>query len=402
MRDARPRVLFAVIPERGHLNPCIGVAQHLVDLGAKVAFAAPANIAGDVAAAGFDTFFGPGDRLEESGREPEGNRGAAFAARVRDPVWLRAWIKQLLIDEAADGVDLFAQAIASFDPDVVVIDPMLYPAIFAAAANERPWIGVSNSLNPVLDDRIHSDLLDTVDWLTPDRAALFARHRVADIEFRGCDALSPQLNIAFCTPALTGREVPGVEQVGPARTPRSRGDDIGLDLPPLDHRPLLYCSFGSQVFHQPERFARIIEATADRDVQVVMALHDLVGTPPFDRLPDNVHACRYAPQWWLLERAAAVITHGGANTVMEALATSTAVLVDPICNDQFHQAWFVEQARVGRTIDVVTSTPASLWNEIQWALELDVEAVAASYQVDGSARAAALILNTAEERIANG
>ena len=38
------RVLFCVIPEKGHLNPYIGPAQALQSLGAEVVFHAPADV----------------------------------------------------------------------------------------------------------------------------------------------------------------------------------------------------------------------------------------------------------------------------------------------------------------------------------------------------------------------
>ena len=289
MSGNTPSVLFAVIPERGHLNPCIGVAQHLADFGVDVSFTAPAPLANDVRAAGFEHFYGPEPTPTQTEQAPA-SRGAEFASQVTDPLWLRSWIRRLLIDEAEVSVGIFEDAIAASDPDLVVVDPMLYPAIFAAHDSDTAWVALSNSLNPVLDSQIESDLLDTVEWLASDRAELFARRGLDDIVFRGCDALSPTLNVAFCTPRLSGRDVPGVQQVGPARTPRPRGDELGIDLPPLDGRPLLYCSFGSQVFHQPERFERIIDATAGRDIHVVLALHDLLGSTPFDDLAENIHA----------------------------------------------------------------------------------------------------------------
>ena len=133
-------------------------------------------------------------------------------------------------------------------------------------------------------------------------------------------------------------------------------------------------SFGSQIFHQPRLFGVVIEASASLGVQLVCSVGDLdLGT-----LPEHVIAVPYFPQLDLLRRSAAFITHGGANSLMEATTLGVPVLVSPLCNDQFHNAAFV--ARAGTAL-------ASLLTDA--AVRARVDAVAASYRShDGSSAAA--------------
>lgn len=371
-------ILFIVIPEKGHINPCIGVAQYLKEMGHSISFYAPSDISEQLGRAGFQSFLGPKEKNEH-------NRGAKFTKSIVDPAWLRNWIKTTLLDSAEDVIPELRRHIKNFD--LVVTDPMIYPATIASELEGKRWVALSNSLNPVLNDQIESELLETVEWLSDDRDLLFKKHGL-NTKFRGCDALSSYLTIAFTTPELSHTNDSKVCQVGPSMPLNKRGDENEFDWgwfnPEL---PLVYASFGSQIYHQPELFRKIINAVAEKPVQLLAAVHDL----DLEYIPQNVHLCGYGPQLEILKKARVLITHGGANSIMEALATRTPVLINPICNDQFHQVWFVEKAKCGKQIDLGHETAEQVWSAVQWALSADISHVADSYQQNGALKAAELI-----------
>jgi len=391
-----PRFLFVTIPEKGHLHPLIGPAQRLQEAGAAVAFYAPYDLREALARAGLDTFLGPGTPA------PAGHRGEAFAARVADPAWLRAWIRSLLLDATPAGVEPIRAAIRAWRPDVVALDPMVYAAVIAAALEGVPWAALSNSLNPCLPDDFDSELLATVRGLAVDRDALFARYGLR-VDFRGCDALSPRLTVAFATPRLVGRPVPGVHLVGPSFPAGLRGDEVDFPWERLrPERPLVYLSLGSQIYHQPTIFRAVIGACAHRPVDLAIAASDLAAPGALGPLPTNVTAVRYAPQRALLARARAFVTHGGANSVMEAAAAGVPLLVTPLCNDQWHNARFVAEAGVGLALDLRTAPPAALAAALDALLAGEplregARALAESYRRDGAQEAARLLLALAAE-----
>jgi zeaxanthin glucosyltransferase len=388
-----PRVLFVTIPEKGHLHPMIGPAQRLRDAGADVAFYAPSDLSDALARAGLPTFLGPRTR----GPAPDEHRGAAFAARVADAAWLRGWIRALLVDAAPAAVEPVREVIRAWRPDVVALDPMVYGAVIAASLEGVPWASLSNSLNPCLPDDADSELLATVRELGPDRDALFARYGLR-VAFRGCDALSPHVTVAFTTREFVGRDVPGVHLVGPSSPVGARGDEVdfpwGLLRP---ERPLVYMSLGSQIYHQPAIFRAVIDACEGRGVDLVLSVSELVDTGELGALPAYVTAVRYAPQRALLERAGVFVTHGGANSVMEAAACGVPMLVSPICNDQFHNAHFVARAGVGRALDLRAASGAAVGAALDVLLgdegvRARAAGVAQSYRADGAAEAARLML----------
>ena len=370
------KILFIVIPEKGHINPSIGVAQHLQQMGHDISFYAPFDISQQLHRAGLNKFIGPSTTSSE-------NQGALFAKNVTDKAWLRNWIKTLLIDNAYSEIAPLRDIVKEYD--IVVCDPMIYAAVIACELENTPWVALSNSLNPVINASIKSELLDTVAWLSDARENLFTE---LDISFSGCDALSRHLTIAFATPEFVGSSFESIELVGPATSLDQRGDETSFPWNLINPKQaLIYASFGSQVYHQPQMFDNLFIAVAEMPIQLIAATHDLT----FSSIPDNVILCGYSPQIDLLEKANVLITHGGANSVMESLAANVPVLINPICNDQFHQAWFLENAGCGREINLLTMKPHEIRESIQWALTADIKHVSESYQVDGSHKAATLI-----------
>jgi UDP:flavonoid glycosyltransferase YjiC (YdhE family) len=385
------RILFCVVPEKGHVNPCIGPAQQLQATGYEVGFYAPADISSQLESAGAFAFLGPREQSEHH----DLSRGASFAANIKDPAWLRHWIRTLLIDAAPDLVDGIRSVLRQWRPSVVVIDPLLYASAIAAELEGLPWVALSNSLNPVLPDGLDSELLRTVQELEPARNRLFARYGLS-ARFRGCDILSPHLTIALATEALVGEPPEGVRLVGPALPSGPRGDEPPFPWERLEENlPLVYMSLGSQLYYQPEIFAKVIRAMRTMSVQLVLAVGELAGTRLLPELDERVIAVRYAPQLALLKRTHAFITHGGANSVMEALAFGVPMLVSPMCNDQFHSAFFVEAAGAGCRLDLHRATEQAIAESVERLLQpgpiRDRAAQVGGTYRDGSAEAARLI-----------
>lgn len=386
------RALFCVVPEKGHVNPCIGPALHLLKLGFKVAFYASSNIDEQLQRAGDFTFLGPKDTLPHANL----SRGAAFATHVRDAEWLSQWIEGLLLDHVPEQIGAIRAVIRRERPHVVVIDPLLYAAAIAAELEGLPWVSMSNSLNPVLPDNLDSALLRTVRALSPARARLFTRYGLHP-EFRGCDVLSPHLTITFATEEFVGQPPSGAKLVGPSLPPGMRGDETPFPWDRLDERlPLVYMSFGSQIYYQPDLFAKVIEASRELPLQLVLSVAELLDSEHLPPLHERVIAVRYAPQLELLGRADLFISHGGANSVMEALASGVPMLLSPLCNDQFHQAYFIERAQVGLHLDLGNASVAKIRTAIHALLQPGeirkrVAQVATSYRRDGAVESARLI-----------
>jgi UDP:flavonoid glycosyltransferase YjiC (YdhE family) len=388
------RALFVIIPEKGHIHPYIGPAHHLQQRGHEVAFYAVHDVSAQLRRAGFTTFF-PGS--PDRPGPPDLNRGKFFAEKVRDAGWLRRWIKELLVERVPPQVDVLRDVVRRFEPDVIAADPMVYQAPIVANLEGVPWASLSSSLNPVVPAHFDSELLATNRWLEEERAALFARFGQT-ASFRVCDCLSDHVNVVFATEEFVGPPPPGVTLAGPSLPAGMRGDECDFPWGRLSEAlPIVYASFGSQIYYQPRMFRTLIEAVRGRDVQLVLSVSELLDTPLLGALPDNVLAVRYAPQLALLPRASAFVTHGGANSVMESLHFGVPILISPICNDQFHNARFIEESGVGWRLDVDTATPGQCWEALSALLEPGrvrekAGIVATSYRAKDGAREAARLV----------
>jgi UDP:flavonoid glycosyltransferase YjiC (YdhE family) len=121
-----------------------------------------------------------------------------------------------------------------------------------------------------------------------------------------------------------------------------------LDKP--DRRPLVVVSMGTFLSARIDVLARIAAALRKVDVRVAMAIGDndpaALGEIPTDWLVRPSLA-----QVTLLERAAVLITHGGNNSVTEALTFGVPMLVMPFSTDQFDGAAAVERNLAGIALD---------------------------------------------------
>lgn len=89
------------------------------------------------------------------------------------------------------------------------------------------------------------------------------------------------------------------------------------------------------------------------------------------------------------------VTHGGANSVMEACAAGTPMLVAPICNDQPHSAAFVARAGAGLALALDTCSDDALDAALvelttSSAIRTRGDAIRDSYRRDGARGAADL------------
>jgi zeaxanthin glucosyltransferase len=391
------RVLLVTSPEKGHLNPMMGVAQWLRRDGHQVGWMCLPEPSPQVARAGIEVVeahLPPAEHGLVVG-------GEALARLVRDEAALGAWIRTLLLDLVPAQIDPVRAAVRGFRPDVVALDGMQYAAVIAAHLEQVPYAGVSSALTLLEPAAVKSPLMRHVAALAKDRARLFAAHGMAP-RFRTCEALSPWLNTIFATRALVGDDAlpPATTLVGPSIPPGPRGDEPAVDevWSRVDaSRPLVYVSFGSQISWQPEIFTRIAEAAAPLGVQLLIGCGELAADAAFVAgLAGDPVVVDYAPQRDVLARAAAIVTHGGANSIMEAMVAGVPVAIRPVCNDQPVQAHFVTRAGVGLELEVAdVAAIRAVLTKLTAAgspFAARARAVAADYARHDGARTAATLL----------
>jgi zeaxanthin glucosyltransferase len=99
-------------------------------------------------------------------------------------------------------------------------------------------------------------------------------------------------------------------------------------------RPLIYASMGTLQNGFKRVFRAVAEACAGLGTQLVVSLGGGLEPEDLEPMAGNPTLVRYAPQLELVRRSALIVTHGGLNTVLEALSNGVPLVVIPITNDQ--------------------------------------------------------------------
>ena len=203
----------------------------------------------------------------------------------------------------------------------------------------------------------------------------------------------------FSTEEFVGKPEFDVELVGSSIPKKNRGDERIFPWEKLStQEPVIYMSLGSQIYHQPNMFKTVFAAVKNKPVQLIATVNELMNSNELGEIPDNVLLVSYTPQLKLLEKASVMITHGGANSVMEAIYFNVPMLITPICNDQFHQSYFIKKQNIGIELDLQHSSPSECWDILNNLLDSkeiknNMIRISQSYSNDGALNAATLIEN---------
>lgn len=158
------------------------------------------------------------------------------------------------------------------------------------------------------------------------------------------DCLSPLLTVSQTLPEFDFPRPEGViAHVGPLRGPQAAAV---TDIRPDPSRPFVYAALGTLQGHRLRLLRHIAEGCRRAGVQLLVSHGGGLTEAQAARIGATwVRA--FVPQEAILNRADLCITHGGLNTVMEALARGVPLLAIPLAFDQFGVAARVVHHRAG-------------------------------------------------------
>jgi MGT family glycosyltransferase len=384
MADQRT-ILFFPEGAYGPTNNCVGIGNVLRRRGHRVVFVIEDSFAGALQEKGFE------ERLMRLAPPPEQEEdpGQFWKDFIREtaPVFRTPTLEQLsgfiaptfqaLIDGAKYVDDRLVEIIGEVEPDVIVEDNVVaFPAL---PASGRPWVRIL-SCNP-------TELKD------PDVPPAFAGYPVADrsqwepyreeyrralgemqADFdlfcreRGAPAL-PELEFIHESPWLNlylyPREVDyqRARELGPTwhnLESSVRTTDAPWDLPPaLTGREgeLIYLSLGSLASGDVPLMQGLIDSLAGAPYRVIVSMG-----PQHEQLtlPENMVGEEFLPQASILPQVDLVITHGGNNTVTEALHFGKPMVLLPVFWDQHDNAQRMHETGFGIRLDTYGHDPERL------------------------------------------
>jgi MGT family glycosyltransferase len=137
-------------------------------------------------------------------------------------------------------------------------------------------------------------------------------------------------------------------------------------------RPLVYATLGT-VFNEPELLHRFLPAVqqglAEADVDVLMTVGPSVDPASFGQAAAGIRLVSYVPQRAVLDSCAAVISHGGYGTLLDAVDAAVPLVVVPFGADQFLNAAAVERLGIGIVVDAASLSPGTIRDAVAPLLE---------------------------------
>jgi MGT family glycosyltransferase len=362
------KVVFFPEGAFGPTNNCVGIGRVLLERGADVTFVVEESFTGTLEAQGFEEAL---MRLKPPA-EVEEAPGQFWKDFVRDtaPEFRKPTVDQLetfilpvwqeLVDGARYVDDRLREIFGELEPDVIVQDNVVgFPAVLAFG---RPWVRIV-SCNPL-------ELKDPA--LPPTFSGYPTRDRSGWDEFRRRyrelhEPLQAQFS-AFCE-ERGATPLPGLEfdhespflnlYLYPEELDYERSRPLGptwqrLDScvrsvdepfePPPGEGALVYVSLGSLGSADVALMNRLVAALAETPHRYVVSKgpqHELIELAP------NMTGAEFLPQPAILPEVDLVVTHGGNNTVTEAVHFGKPMVVLPLFWDQPDNAQRVEERGFG-------------------------------------------------------
>jgi MGT family glycosyltransferase len=128
----------------------------------------------------------------------------------------------------------------------------------------------------------------------------------------------------------------------------------------LPGRPVVYVTLGTVWNQDQSIFRTILGGLAGRAGRVIVALGPGQDPAALGPQPPTVRVCDVVPHAVLMDRCDLVVCHGGAGTVLDALAAGVPLLLLPQAADQFYNADRVVAARAGVCLRRGELTPEAI------------------------------------------
>ena len=327
------KILFTCRPLSGHFDPLLPLAAAARASGHTVAFASGDPVVGRARDLGFTAFeAGPAEafRTEWAPRFP------GFTDLVGDAQ------RKFFFTEIFANLELGPRAadlepvMSAWQPDLVVHEMAELAAPMVSTALGIPYVDVGyGSLIP-------RALLEAAG------AAAATHWRARRLEPDPLAGVFRYLYVDPCPPALQNPEIADLAAVQPMRSAagETHVTERSAWLDELPHRPTVYVTLGTIWNTDLDIFRLVIEALSDR-VNLIVTVGRQNDPATLGPPPSGVVIRSYIPQHEFLPWCDAVVAHGGAGTVLGALAYGVPLLVVPQGADQWSNADQIVTAGAG-------------------------------------------------------
>ncbi|MBU3113552.1 macrolide family glycosyltransferase [Clostridium lacusfryxellense] len=329
------RILIINVPFYGHVNPTIAITKELVDRGYKVTYLISEEFREEIALTGARTMLYDYDE----------KKAMSFKGMK---------LTMSNIYEAALRIGK--------NYDLIIYEFMFFMGKNLGDILKKPTIRLismfafnDNTINPKNSGKssLQLKLIQNKFARNIFTQLFFGKKKVKNNDIF-TDVLEnvPELNIVFTSRKFQIHseefEHSRYKFIGPSIIKRAVKNNIPLNK--LKEK-VIYISLGT-LFNKSLNFFRIcIEAFRDVDMTIIMSIGKNVNIKDLGTIPDNFLVYQIVPQLEVLKRTTIFITHGGMNSVNEAIYYGVPVITIPQFADQPAVARRLEKLGLGKVID---------------------------------------------------
>ncbi|WP_443034571.1 macrolide family glycosyltransferase [Streptomyces sp. BE303] len=384
-------IAMVSIPAHGHVNPSLAVVAELVARGHRVSYVNDASFAGPVEATGATLVPYP----------------TALPLTDDSQVWLQdpVAIQNLFLDDAVAMTPVVRRLFEEDRPDLVLYDIAGFTGRAVAEGHGVPALQLSPTY--VAWQGFEQDMAEVFEAIRSGPGGPAYMRRFADwLAENGTVVRDPEEFKALPARALAliPRALqPNADRVDPARYTfvgqcfGDRSHQGGWQRPDGAEKVVLV-SLGSAFTHQPAFYRECVRAFGDLPGwHVVLQIGKHTDLAELGEVPANVEVHRWVPQFDVLAKADAFVTHAGMGGSSEGLYHGVPMIAVPQAVDQFGNADKLVELGVARRLDTEQATGEALraallelTGDPEVAARLDVLRAEARAE-GGTARAADLV-----------
>ena len=319
------RILFINLPYHGHVIPTIGLVRQLINAGHQVTYLIPHDWEA---------------RISESGAEFLGYKNHPQLDKQIRNAFFKA-----------------EEAIASHD--LVLYEQFFFVGKHLAQKHGKPCVRIFTA--PATNKQLMRQFLSSGGPMGIFRFPLIGTLWTMDavkglsIKLRFRNWLDEiVMNPPDCNLVYTLRSFQPFAEDFPERHFHFIGPSVydrKEESFPILPKPVICISLGTVLQGAETFFRTCIDAFRDEPVSVVLSVGKNFDIAKLENIPDNFIVKHRIPQIAILKQSSLFITHGGMNSVSEAMIYGVPMLVVPFVSDQPVNARQVEKLGLGKVLD---------------------------------------------------
>ncbi|CQR58129.1 macrolide family glycosyltransferase [Paenibacillus riograndensis] len=344
------KIVFLSFPFYSHVMPTLTLVRELVSRGEEVIYYSNESFR--------ETIEAMGVTFRSYGHARGMFDNSATTIEVEHPKVLLNYLVPGVIEKSKKIINAILPEVMADNPDYIIRDCDAFWGKQLASVLDVPVLCyvLTFAINKTMIDAAPLYFLENVFRIPPDKGQEYLDSLGKSRLSEELDVMSKQIAMAHgikdfdALDAFTGREelniVYTTKEFQPfADTfdesyafigPNIRQDRTGVDsrIEEMSGKPLIYISLGSIYTNRPGFYQKCFDAFRDTEWQIVMSIGSLVDIGDIP-VPDNFYLSAFHPQMDVLERADVFITHGGYNSVCEAVHNNVPMIMFPQGADQF-------------------------------------------------------------------